>query len=796
MSMTKKSISLSAKITMIVLASILFSAIPIGLFTYIAHRNEVIEDQGEMAEAIAVTIAALIDPDEFLWAIENNEKNDYYLHLQTMLNQIKADLEISFLYVGIADENLGFITFIEAWLPHEVPASDLNVIQDTDIFWPEFFEAQRLGITGVSDVSPSGVDDTFSISGYAPIFSREGMPIGMVGIDIDITHVIERTYGFILTVIGIIGIVIVVIIWLPIIWVRRYVGRPLKILCEASDKIADGDMNIQFPVMPNDEIGILANSFMRMEQEILAVIAKTQEKSQSIVSGKMQTDTSEYSVKGDFQKIIDCLDEVARGIYQYIGDMPGGIIILDSEYRVSFINKYSKNMGYDSNMVLGKTIMETIPPNEVGSLITKLEQASQTGETVSYPVKTTQPNGSVSHAHYSIISIKDSGGSTVAYMIYGYDTTLRIQTQERSEKINAYQDFEVLDITRHLSEGLSEGILKFDYEAEPSDNDTSEAAAAYNKIAETLRQSLAFIKQYVDEISYLLKAFADNNYDVEITQSFRGDFSTIKQSAEGLIHSVGTLIAEIQSATQQVESNAGQIAQSAQQLMANFEEQSTTMSELKEAINILSEKTQRNAIDAKAANGLSEQVQVAASVGNQHMEAMSAVMDEIKQSSAEIAKVTTIIESIAFQTNLLALNASVEAARAGEHGKGFSVVADEVRNLAGKSAEAARETSEMIAKSINQVNEGVAKSAQTVKALHSIVEATTGVVEVIANITLASNEQADEINKIQSNVETIYLTASDNANAVQANSSVSEELSSQASVLTALVERFKIRATN
>ncbi|MCL2400553.1 MAG: methyl-accepting chemotaxis protein [Defluviitaleaceae bacterium] len=216
------------------------------------------------------------------------------------------------------------------------------------------------------------------------------------------------------------------------------------------------------------------------------------------------------------------------------------------------------------------------------------------------------------------------------------------------------------------------------------------------------------------------------------------------------------------------------------------------MSEVREAVDILTDKTQKNAADAKSANELSEQVQVVANIGSQYMRDMSEVMEEIKLSSAEIAEVASIIETIALQTNLLAINASVEAARAGEHGRGFSVVADEVRNLAGRSAKAARETAEMISKSLSRVDEGVAKSIETTEALQKIVKVTVNVTDVISNIADASNEQAEEIIKIQNNMEAIHRNASDNTSAVQSNASISEELSSQANMLMSLVDRFKI----
>ncbi|MCL2236117.1 MAG: methyl-accepting chemotaxis protein, partial [Defluviitaleaceae bacterium] len=229
------------------------------------------------------------------------------------------------------------------------------------------------------------------------------------------------------------------------------------------------------------------------------------------------------------------------------------------------------------------------------------------------------------------------------------------------------------------------------------------------KIENSVNATIDTVSSYIKEISTLLTQVSKMNLRIEVKRAYVGEFAEIKEAINAITHTVSELVQEIRSASTQVSDGAVIIANSTNEMMSSFEEQAASTSEATEAISVLTEKTRKNADDAGQAKILSDKVQEAAHLGEDYMREMSETMDEIKASSAEIAKVAGIIEGIAFQTNLLALNASVEAARAGEHGKGFAVVADEVRSLAGRSATAAKEASEMIEKSLSRVDDGVLK---------------------------------------------------------------------------------------
>jgi methyl-accepting chemotaxis protein len=171
---------------------------------------------------------------------------------------------------------------------------------------------------------------------------------------------------------------------------------------------------------------------------------------------------------------------------------------------------------------------------------------------------------------------------------------------------------------------------------------------------------------------------------------------------------------------------------------------------------------------------------------------MSAVQ-EINEASGEIRKVIKIIDDIAFQTNILALNAAVEAARAGEHGKGFAVVAEEVRNLAAKSADAAKDTGVLIENSIDKANYGLKLASETSESLKEIVDGINRSAQIIAQIAQSSNEQSENISHINEKIESVAQIVQQSSGTAQESASASEEMSSQSDMLTQMISHFKLK---
>jgi methyl-accepting chemotaxis protein len=246
---------------------------------------------------------------------------------------------------------------------------------------------------------------------------------------------------------------------------------------------------------------------------------------------------------------------------------------------------------------------------------------------------------------------------------------------------------------------------------------------------------------------------------------------------------IGTFGLIMSAASEQTAASASQISASSQTLAEGASEQAASLEETSASLEEMASMTRRNAENAQSAKDLAAQARAAADAGAADMREMNEAIGGIKSSSDNIAKIIKTIDEIAFQTNILALNAAVEAARAGEAGMGFAVVAEEVRNLAQRSAEAARETTAKIEDSIARSEAGVEISAKVAARLAEIVAKARQVDELVAEIATASREQSQGIEQVNTAVTQMDKVTQGNAAAAEESASASEELNAQAQTL-------------
>lgn len=242
----------------------------------------------------------------------------------------------------------------------------------------------------------------------------------------------------------------------------------------------------------------------------------------------------------------------------------------------------------------------------------------------------------------------------------------------------------------------------------------------------------------------------------------------------------------------QVASASEQVAASSQKLADDSSTQAASLQQISSSLQQMTAMTRQNAENSGQAKGLAKETLDAAERGNEGMSRMSEAIGKIKASSDETSKILKTIDDIAFQTNLLALNAAVEAARAGEAGKGFAVVAQEVRELARRSAQAAKDTAAMIDESIRNAEEGVRISEVVARSLGEIAERANKVNDLVAEISAASREQASGIEEISAGASRMDRITQSTAAGAEESASASEELSAQASAIRSMIEELAL----
>jgi len=361
---------------------------------------------------------------------------------------------------------------------------------------------------------------------------------------------------------------------------------------------------------------------------------------------------------------------------------------------------------------------------------------------------------------------------------------IKYATDITEHKIKEQEMTRILSETSRVMKALGTGDLS------QSINDVYDGEFAI--LQSTVNKCVADIRRMVTETSLVMKAVAEGDLRHSIEETFEGDFGSLRDSVNGCINHLRSTVERIRHSVSTMTVSSSEIASGNADLSHRTEEQSTSIGTIAANMEQITQTVKQNADNAREANTLATGARNLAERGGAVVTNAVSAMASINEASKRIADIIGVIDEIAFQTNLLALNAAVEAARAGEQGRGFAVVASEVRNLAQRSAGAAKEIKALIKDSVGRVEEGSRLVNESGATLEQIVTAAKKVSDIVAEIAAASTEQSAGVEKVTQAVQQMDSAVQENSALVEETSACSNMMDDQTQAMSALVEFFKI----
>ena len=595
-----------------------------------------------------------------------------------------------------------------------------------------------------SEIHSSINNDTLSI--FIPFKVGKTFTPWYININIGMDKIVAESNSLLIMLIiisaisGLLGLAI-------IFFFATKITKPIIELTSIAHKIAIGDISSKIDIKTNDEIQELAESFILVIQTINSLIDSTAKISNKATNGELSYRGNPEEFQGVYSELIKGFNNTLNAIVEplnvsaeYVdriskGDIPHKIT---DNYQGDFNGiKNNLNQCIDAVNLLISDSDKIYQAVKVGDMQTKADRTQHQGD--------------------------------FRKVMDGIMNTLDIIDESFTENIRVISEME-------------QGNLSVRYQG----NFLGSFAVLQNAMNETL-EKLPF-----KETMQVMSKIANGDLSVKITGDYKGESKELKDAINQTIDSLNDILSNVRNTVDEVTRGAMQVSDASTALSQGATQQAASLEEITSSMSEIGSQTRHNAENSNMANALSVEARDSAEKGYKEMMLLNDAMTEISESSKNISKIIKVIDEIAFQTNLLALNAAVEAARAGRHGKGFAVVAEEVRNLAARSATAAKETAELIENSIKTVERGTDLTMKTGDALEEIKNSSVKVADIIGEITTSSNEQAQGISQINEGLTQIDKVTQTNTASAEQSASAAEELSGQAGMLRELVTRFKL----
>jgi methyl-accepting chemotaxis protein len=387
-----------------------------------------------------------------------------------------------------------------------------------------------------------------------------------------------------------------------------------------------------------------------------------------------------------------------------------------------------------------------------------------------------------------VSAMRDASGNYVGPMLTWEVVTEKLANEERVKRASEESEQEATN-SRHTIEAMSRLVEAVEQGKLRERIDSGRFSGKYRELCESVNRMMDGIATPLDEIARVLDLVAEGDLRTTVTGAYANDLDALKQSVNRTIEQLSRIASDMRTSAGHVAHAAEEISSGTADLSRRTEQQAASLEETASTMEQMTATVKQNADSARQANQLAMGARGVAEKGGSVVQQAVTAMEEINKASAKIADIIGVIDAIAFQTNLLALNAAVEAARAGEQGRGFAVVASEVRNLAGRSATAAKEIKALIKDSTSKVEDGSALVKQSGATLAEIVGSVKKVADIVGEISAASQEQSTAIEQVNNAVTKMDESTQQNSALVEQTASAAASLAKQGSDLLGAVGR-------
>lgn len=521
---------------------------------------------------------------------------------------------------------------------------------------------------------------------------------------------------------------------------------PIEKIVELLKHIAQGKYNNTIEVKRLDEIGSLLNGLRSMQIKLGFDVAEALRVSNENLRIKIGLDNVSTSVMiSDNERNIIYMNKAVHDLMK----------VAESDLRTALPNFDASNLmggnidGFHKNPAHQKSMLASFTSTHR----TQIKVGGRTFALTANPV------------------INERGARLGAALEWK-DRTAEVAVE--NEVANIVEASVLGDFTQRINMQGKEGFFK-------------QLGEGINLLMETSDRGL-------QEVVRMLGSLAKGDLTDEITNEYSGTFGQLKDDANATSVQLKDIISQIRDATDTINTASKEIAAGNNDLSQRTEQQASSLEETASSMEELTSTVKQNAENAKQANQLAIGASDIAFKGGTVVGEVVTTMDSINESSRKIVDIISVIDGIAFQTNILALNAAVEAARAGEQGRGFAVVAGEVRNLAQRSAAAAKEIKTLIGDSVDKVEGGSKLVAQAGQTMEEIVTSIRRVTDIMSEITSASQEQSAGIEQVNLAITQMDEVTQQNAALVEEAAAAAESLEEQAQTLAVSVATFKVDA--